>query len=220
MAGKRSYRDRCGVARALDVVGERWALLVVRELLLGPKRFTDLRAGLPNLSPDVLAQRLRDLEESGVVRRRTLAPPAASRVYELTGRGRELEPAIVALGRWGSTAPFPADEAGIGPDATAIALMSLFQPSLAGDLDARFQLQLGEDIFAIEVAGGELQLARGTPDNPDATIEADPATLGAVLWHGRRLSAAERSGDVTIVGDRPAAKRLLESFPLPEPAPA
>jgi DNA-binding HxlR family transcriptional regulator len=77
MAGKRSYRDRCGVARALDVVGERWALLVVRELLLGPKRFTDLRAGLPNLGPDVLAQRLRDLEESGVVRRRTLAPPAA-----------------------------------------------------------------------------------------------------------------------------------------------
>jgi putative sterol carrier protein len=98
--------------------------------------------------------------------------------------------------------------------------MSLFQPSLAGDLDARFQLQLGEGIFSIEVAGGELQLARGTPDNPDATIEADPATLAEVLWHGRRLSAAERSGDVTIVGDRPAAKRLLGLFPLPEPAPA
>jgi DNA-binding HxlR family transcriptional regulator len=220
MAGKRSYRDRCGIARALDVVGERWALLVVRELLLGPKRFTDLRAGLPNLSPDVLAQRLRDLEQSGVVRRRTLAPPAASRVYELTGRGQELEPAIVALGRWGSTAPFPADEARIGPDATAIALMSLFQPSLAGDLAARVQLQLGEDSFDIEVAGGELKLARGTSENPDATIEADPGTLAEVLWHGRRLPAAERSGDVAIRGNRPAAKRLLASFPLPEPAPA
>jgi DNA-binding HxlR family transcriptional regulator len=220
MAGKCSYRDRCGIARALDVVGERWALLVVRELLLGPKRFTDLRAGLPNLSPDVLAQRLRELEKSGVVRRRTLAPPAASRVYELTGRGQELEPAIVALGRWGSTAPFPADEAGIGPDATAVALMSLFQPSLAGDLDARVQLQLGEDSFDIEVADGELTLARGTSEDPDATIEADPGTLAQVLWHGRRLSAAERSGDVAIRGNRSAAKRLLASFPLPEAAPA
>src|SRR5512146_2571472 len=98
MSTSRSYGDRCGVARALDVVGERWALLVVRELLLGPKRFTDLRTGLPHVSPDVLAQRLRELEQGGVVRRRTLAPPAGSRVYELTDRGRELEPVILGLG--------------------------------------------------------------------------------------------------------------------------
>src|SRR3954454_700014 len=100
MATKRTYGDRCGVARALDVVGERWALLVVRELLLGPKRFTDLRAGLPHVSPDVLAQRLRELEEAGIVGRRTLSPPAGSRVYELTERGQGLEPAVLALGRW------------------------------------------------------------------------------------------------------------------------
>src|ERR687889_2824463 len=103
----RSYGDRCGIARALDVVGERWALLVVRELLLGPKRFTDLRAGLPNVGPDVLAQRLRELEAAGVVRRAKLPPPAASKVYELTPRGAELEPVILALGRWGSVAPVP-----------------------------------------------------------------------------------------------------------------
>src|SRR5512132_494521 len=102
MATKRTYGDRCGVARALDVVGERWALLVVRELMLGPKRFTDLRGGLPNLSSEVLAQRLRELEEAGVVRRTTLPPPNAARVYELTARGRELEPVLLALGRWGS----------------------------------------------------------------------------------------------------------------------
>ena len=88
MAGRRTYGDRCGIARALDLVGERWALLIVRELLLGPKRFTDLRAGLPHVSPDVLAQRLRELEQAEVLRRGTLPPPAASRIYELTDRGR------------------------------------------------------------------------------------------------------------------------------------
>src|SRR3954465_13346312 len=103
----RTYGDRCGVARALDVVGERWALLVVRELLLGPKRFTDLRAGLPHVSPDVLAQRLRELEDAEGGVRPPLDPPAGSRVYELTPRGRELEPVVLALGRWGSAAPFP-----------------------------------------------------------------------------------------------------------------
>src|SRR4051795_1875956 len=106
----RTYGDRCGVARALDLVGDRWALLVVRELLLGAKRFSDLRAGLPGVSPDVLAQRLRELEEAGVVRRTKLPPPAAARVYELTERGAELEPVVLALGRWGSAVPFPAGE--------------------------------------------------------------------------------------------------------------
>src|SRR4051794_28425059 len=128
MATKRTYGDRCGIARALDMVGERWALLVVRELLLGPKRFTDLRAGLPHVSPDVLAQRLRELEDAEVVTRRTLDPPAGSRVYELTPRGRELEPVVLALGRWGSAAPFPAHDAGIGVDAFVLALKTLFEP--------------------------------------------------------------------------------------------
>ena len=105
---KRTYGDRCGVARALDIVGERWALLVVRELLLGPKRFTDLRAGLPHVGPDILAQRLRELEASGVLRRGTLPPPAGSRIYELTERGQQLEPVVLALGRFGSVAPVPA----------------------------------------------------------------------------------------------------------------
>src|SRR5580765_8156853 len=126
MATKRTYGDRCGVARALDLVGERWALLVVRELLLGPKRFTDLRAGIPHVSADVLTQRLKELERAGVVRRGTLPPPAGSRIYELTERGRELEPIVIALGRWGSVAPFPPGDAQIGDDAFVIALKSLF----------------------------------------------------------------------------------------------
>src|SRR3954470_22598440 len=109
MATKRTYGDRCGIARALDLVGERWALLVVRELLLGPKRFTDLRTGLPHLSPNVLAQRLRELEEAGIVKREKLRPPAASQVYELTPWGHKLEDVVLALGRWGSSTPIPPD---------------------------------------------------------------------------------------------------------------
>src|SRR5213078_1121526 len=111
----RTYGDRCGVARALDVVGERWALLVVRELLLGPKRFTDLRAGLPHVGPDVLAQRLR-----------------------------ALEPGVLALGRFGSVAPFPPGEAKIGVDAVVIALKSLFAPGTADGPAASYELRLGE----------------------------------------------------------------------------
>ena len=215
MASKRTYGDRCGVARALDLVGERWALLVVRELLLGPKRFTDLRAGLPHVGPDVLAQRLRDLEQSSLVRRGTLPPPAGSRIYELTERGRELEPVVIALGRFGSVAPFPPGEAGIGVDAVVIALKSLFAPSAADGLAATYELRLGEQRFRLDVADGRIEIARGSAPAPDATLETDPGTLASVLWHGRKLDEARRAGDLAIAGDRTAVTRLLALFPLP-----
>src|ERR671930_235062 len=134
MSARRTYGDRCGIARALDLVGERWALLVVRELLLGPKRFTDLRSGLPHVSPDVLSQRLRELEESGLVRRGKLPPPAGSRIYELTERGRQLEPVILELGRFGSVAPIPSSDAKIGADALAIAVIESDPGALASVL--------------------------------------------------------------------------------------
>jgi DNA-binding HxlR family transcriptional regulator len=214
---KRTYGDRCGVARALDLVGERWALLVVRELLLGPKRFTDLRAGLPHVGPDVLAQRLRDLEHSGIVRRGTLPPPAGSRIYELTDRGRELEPVILALGRFGSVAPFPPGEAEIGVDAVVIALKSLFAPAAAEGRPASYELRLGEQRFRVEVDGGRIEVARGRAADPDATIETDPGTLAGVLWHGRKLDDARRAGDLAVEGDRAAVTRFLGLFPLPAP---
>src|SRR5690348_1683989 len=107
MPSKRTYSDRCGVARALDLVGERWALLVVRELLFGPKRFSDVRAGLPHVSPNVLSERLRDLAGAGLLTSRRLGPPVSADVYELTPRGRELAPVLIELGRWGSRAPAP-----------------------------------------------------------------------------------------------------------------
>jgi len=218
MTTKRTYGDRCGVARALDLVGERWALLVVRELLLGPKRFTDLRAGLPHVSPDILAQRLRELEDTGIVRRGTLPPPAGSRIYELTERGHELEPVVIALGRFGSVAPFPPGEAEIGVDAVVIALKSLFAPGAADGLSATYELRLGEQRFRVRVADGGIDVARGGAEAPDATIETDPGTLATVLWHGRKLDEARRAGDVAIAGDGKAVKRFLGLFPLPTAA--
>ncbi len=113
---KRTYDEGCATAHALDLIGERWALLVVRELLLGPKRFTDLRDGLTGASPNVLAERLRGLGRVGVLRRRRLPPPAASEVYELTGWGRELEPVVIALGRWGARSPSRPLDGGMSAD--------------------------------------------------------------------------------------------------------
>ncbi|MBJ7602980.1 MAG: transcriptional regulator [Candidatus Dormibacteraeota bacterium] len=220
MVNGRTYGDPCGIARALDLIGERWALLVVRELVLGPKRFTDLRAGLPNLSPDVLAQRLRDLERVGVLRRRRLPPPAGSRVYELTEWGRELEPVVLALGRWGSRAPFPPGDAHLGVDAVMLALLTLFDPSAAAGLSADYELELGEQTFHAEVSDGQLELARGRAETPDAVIETDPGTLASALWHGRPLADAQRAGAIKIGGSRPAVERFFSLFTPPESAAA
>ena len=210
--GPRTYGDNCGIARALDLVGERWALLVVRELLLGPKRFTDLRVGLPHVSPDVLSQRLRELEGADVVRRRKLAPPAASRVYELTERGRELEPVLLALGRWGSRAPFPPGDARLGVDSFMIALLTVFDPAAADGVSVTCELRLGEHRFGVGIPNGRLELSRDGATEPDATIDADPDTLAEVLWQGRSLADAQRSGAVAVEGDRRAAARLLSVF--------
>src|SRR5919202_2732209 len=129
MAPMRTYVDGGAIAQALDLIGERWALLVVRELLLGPKRYTDLRRGLPNASPNVLSQRLAELEGAGVIRRRKLPPPAGARVYELTEWGRELEETVMSLGRWAARAPNPLSDAPIASaDSVILALRERFDP--------------------------------------------------------------------------------------------
>ena len=215
---RRTYDDACAAAHALDLVGERWALLVVRELLLGPKRFTDLRAGLPSASPNVLSQRLRELEAAGVVRRRKLPPPAASKVYELTEWGEELEPVIVRLGRWGARSPFRPRDAELGVDSLILTFRTMFDPQAAEGLEASYELRLGEDRFRAAVANGSFDIERGTADRPDATIEADPATLTALVYEGRGLAEALDSGEIEIRGDEEAVERFLGLFPLPSPA--
>jgi DNA-binding HxlR family transcriptional regulator len=214
MAAKRTYGDPCGIARALDVVGDRWALLVVRELLLGPKRFTDLRAGLPGLSADVLAQRLRQLEADGLLARRRLGPPAGTRVYELTERGRELEPVILALGRWGSAAPFPEPQREIGADSMVLALKTVFDPERAGQLEAEIELRLREHTFTVRVSAGAIDAARGDASDPDAVLGAAPGVLAALVWEGLDLDEAARAGAAAWEGDRELLERFLSLFAL------
>jgi DNA-binding HxlR family transcriptional regulator/putative sterol carrier protein len=220
MATMRTYGDGCAIARGLDLIGERWALLVVRELILGPKRYTDLRRGLPNASPNVLSERLRELERDGVVRRRKLPPPAGSRVYELTDWGRELEDLVVSLGHWAARSPSRPSDAPIGVDSIVLALRSRFDSGAAHGLRAGYELRLGEDRFRIEVADDEIEVARGGADQADATIDTDPDTLNAVLWGGRSLADVRRSGSMTIEGDKAAVERFVRLFPVPEPAAA
>ena len=218
----RTYGEACAAAHALDLVGERWALLVVRELLLGPKRFADLRAGLPGVSPNVLSERLRGLEGAGIVRRRKLPPPAASRVYELTEWGMELEPVIVSLGRWGARSTLRLQDAGMSVDALVLSFRTMFDPRAAeGEgLNASYELRLGEERFRAVVADGRFEISRGSAERPpDATVESDPGTLAALVYGGRELSEALRSGDVKIEGDGSVVERFLTLFPLPEPAP-
>ncbi len=218
MATMRTYGDGCGIAHALDLIGERWALLVVRELLLGPKRFTDLRDGLPNASPNVLAQRLRDLEQGAIVRRRKLPPPAGSSIYELTDWGRELKPIVLSLGTWAIHSPsFPRD-APVGTDSVILALGTFFDADAAGDLSARYELRLGANTFRVTIADGAIEVDRGPLDDPDAIIETDSPTFSALVWGGRDLPDALRSGDVAIDGDERAVTRFLGLFPKPAPA--
>jgi DNA-binding HxlR family transcriptional regulator len=218
MASKRTYGEACRFAHALDVVGERWSLLVVRELLLGPKRFTDLRTGLPHASPNILAERLRDLEDSAVVRKRRLPPPAPATVYELTEWGRELEPIVTRLGAWGARSPIPPETQEIGPDSIVLALASLFDADAAGDLEATYGLRIDEESFGVEVVAGKVELSRGAPADPEATIAVpDAPTLAAVLTAQLPLADALSSGAAQLEGPKRSAKRFLRLFPMPEP---
>jgi len=216
MATNRRYGDGCAIATALDHVGERWALLIVRELLLGPKRFTDLQDGLPRAGAKVLAQRLRELETAGVVQRRTLPPPASSHVYELTEWGAQLDGIVVALGRWGAQVAEQSEDP-VGADSAMIRLRSLFQPRPEQQWSATYEIRLGRYRFAARVADGHLvELRRGEPGTPpDTVIDGDPDTLSRVLGADRALAKDVKDGHLTITGDKQAGKRLVEATRLP-----
>lgn len=210
MSGRRSYDDPCGTARALDVVGERWALLVVRELLLGPKRFSDLARSLPGTSQNVLSQRLRELTEAEVVVRHRLGPPVSGQVYELTERGRALRPVVVELGRWGSRiASHPGGE--LSPDAFVIALLTTFDGSPGA---CTVELRIDGDVFAVALADGRVDVARGAPAGPDAVLAGTAAALRGVVFGGAPLDELE------VRGDAAAAERFVRSFPRPTPWPS
>jgi DNA-binding HxlR family transcriptional regulator len=212
MARVRTNLEGCGIAHASDLLAQRWTLLVVRELLLGPKRFTDLRAGIPGISPNVLGQRLRELEESGLVSRRKLAPPAAAQVYELTEWGHALEPAVLALGRWASRSPsFPLG-AEMGADSLVLALKSTFDPAKAEGVEGSYELRLGEIPFNITLKGGRFKAFRGEAEEPDATIRSESNTIASVVFGENRLGKALDSGDVVIDGSRRAVNALFRTL--------
>jgi DNA-binding HxlR family transcriptional regulator len=166
----RSYRQHCGAAAALDVIGERWSLLVVRELLDGPKRYSDLLAGLPGVATDVLAARLRSLEAEGIVARRSLPPPAASRVYELTDEGRRLEPLLVELTRWGLArlGSRPSDGVAFRAHWLSLPLRAMFRPGRLGGRSLVVTIEVDGEPVTARLTDTDVSVTPGP--SPDATV--------------------------------------------------
>lgn len=209
----RTYGDGCATAHALDLIGERWALLIVRELLFGPKRFSDLQTGLHHASPNVLSQRLRELDGAGIVRRHRLGPPASAWVYDLTDWGRELKPILVQLSRWGSRSPSIEAGGALSVDSLLLALEVHFDGARAADLDATVEVVVDEEVFAVRTTAGRIQISRGSPASPDATFRTDAETFRSIVIHGKRPKR------LTTTGDAETVRRLLDArsggpFPL------
>jgi DNA-binding HxlR family transcriptional regulator/putative sterol carrier protein len=211
----RTYGSYCGIAYALELVGERWALLVIRDLILGPKRFTDLRRGLPRIPSNVLSARVKELESAGIIRRRLVPRPESGVVYELTEFGQELEDVILQLGRWGArTLGEPRPEDTVNADSMMLALRATFRPEAARGLRASYELRLGEIVFHARVDKGALEVAEGPLPDADLTLESDLAL--------RRLMSGElsprdavKSGKVRIVGKIDLLERFAEIFRIP-----
>jgi DNA-binding HxlR family transcriptional regulator len=212
MRAHRSYGDGCSSAHALDLIGERWALLIVRDLLFGPKRFTDLHAGLSNGSPNVLTQRLRELEAAGIVRRRRLPPPASANVYELTAWGAEIEPVLMGLQRWGAASPTFPHDVPVGCDAAMLALKNVFDPAAAADVRIVAEVRFALGTFRLTIDDGTIDIARGPADHPDLTLETDPTTLEALAFGGLTVTDAERAGTLKVAGDRDLVDPLFSVF--------
>lgn len=214
---RRRYRDACGTAHALDLIGERWALLVMRELMLGPKRFTDLRAGLPGISANVLTQRLEGLEAAGIVRRREMPLPAPARVYELTPWGLEAEPILKVMGRWAARSP---QHDPTMPFSTASLVLSLRTMFSAGQAEkTKFRGRIGivppPDAFVADVSPEAFVIERGDPATAVATIKGDAEAIAAAIYGGVPLEALERDGALAVAGDRAAVATFITLFPLP-----
>jgi DNA-binding HxlR family transcriptional regulator len=212
------YAQYCSIAHALDLVGERWALLVVRELLDGPKRYTDLAAGLPGIGTNILAGRLRDLEEAGVVQKRRLPPPAPANVYELTAYGEELREPLYALGRWGAQSlgpPRPGDMLAPGW------LKNAVRATCTGGClpDKVVELRVDEEAVTARFDADELVVEAGSSEAADTVIETDPATLFSIAAGQLSTSDAVKGKLVTVTGDRKDAERFLSFFSFDEPRP-
>jgi DNA-binding HxlR family transcriptional regulator/putative sterol carrier protein len=208
---KRSYNQYCAVARAMDVVGERWTLLIVRELLTGPKRFKDLLKGLPGIGTNLLTARLKDLEGYGVVRRATLPPPAASRVYELTELGRSLEPVVMGLARWGlEFLGASREEDDRQPAWAMVALKSVLKSEATGETRESYEFRVDDEVFHAWIADSETDVQQGSAPDPDLVVRSDTQTLLAMAAGRIEPTEAVASGAIRIEGDQAARERCTK----------
>ena len=211
---KRRYDDACGTAHALELIGDRWTLLVLREMMLGPRRFSELRADLPGLSANVLTRRLAELEERGLIVRKRLPPPASVQVYEATEWGLEAEPIIQALGRWAARSPRHDPTLPLSAVSIMLSFRTMISAERATGFEGRIGFRFGEENYLARVADGRIEVARDDLADADAVITAEPTALAAVVYGGAPLDV------IAIEGDRPLAERFLGLFVLPPKASA
>jgi DNA-binding HxlR family transcriptional regulator/putative sterol carrier protein len=212
----RGYGQFCGLARALELVGGRWSLMIVRELLTGPKRFTELEQGLPGIPTNILSSRLRELEEAGLVQRTLLARPSSSVAYELTPYGMELEEPMVGLGMWGSKSlGRPTDGEFFSLGALTLALRGAFHPEKANGRDLRFEVRFGDRPLHVAVSGGQVSVPDDAPSEPHVALEAAPEVFAELLVGSLGLDSAIASGRVRVQGPKRDARRFFEIFRLP-----
>ncbi|HEV2560401.1 MAG TPA: winged helix-turn-helix transcriptional regulator [Microvirga sp.] len=212
---RRSYEDACGAAHALDLVGERWALLVMRELLLGPKRFGDLRTDLPGISANVLTQRLEGLEAAGIVTRRKLPPPASVQVYELTPWGYESEPIFQALGRWAARSPGHDPTLPLSAVSLMISFRTMLDPARARGLTMNVGLRIGDEVFLAEVKNGAISVSRADLDGAAVVLTGPAPVIAAAVYGGQKLTRLMKAGALRIEGDTALAERFVTLFVLP-----
>jgi DNA-binding HxlR family transcriptional regulator len=215
----RRYDDACGTAHALELVGDRWALLIMRELMLGGRRFSQLRADLPGISATVLTQRLGELEERGIVVRRTLPAPASVQVYELTPWGYEAEPFIREMGRWAARSPLHDPTLRISGVSVLLSLRTMFVRERARGLDAMLGFRFGEDVYRARLTAEGIALDRGEPAGADLVFDGEPTALVAAIYGGVSYDELEAKGSLRVTGDRALARRLKTLFQLPPKLP-
>lgn len=211
----RRYHDACGAAHGLDLVGDRWALLVMRELMLGPRRFGDLRRDLCGVSANVLTQRLEGLEASGLVHKRKLAPPASVQVYEATEWGLEIEPVFMVLGRWAARSPGHDPTLPLSAVSLMLSFKTMFDPGLAGGGRMTLGFALGEDRMVVRVADGRLEAWRGEAEDADVVVTATPPLVAAAVYGKVPLRALV---GLALEGDAAVFERFVGFFHLPPKA--
>ena len=212
---KSRYDDACGTAHALEVFGDRWALLVIRELMLGPRRFSQLRADLTGISASILTQRLSDLERRKVLVKTKLPPPAATPVYELTEWGYEAEPITSAMGRWAARSPSHDPSRRISGVSLLLSFRTMLNVGRWSDLDACLGFRFGDDVYGARLGRNGFSVAQGDPPDPRVRFAGTPAALGAAVDGQSPLARLEAEGLLEISGDRSLAERFVTLFPLP-----